>query len=65
MPLFDLDKIPPVDSWPVDLKVLYFERLNICEFDGHLAPEAARQLAISDTWAKLKTAQATVSSASR
>lgn len=52
MPLFDFDKIPPVDQWPVDLKVLYFERLNICEIDGHLAPEAARQVAIRDTWAK-------------
>ena len=65
MHLFDLDKIPSVDSWPVDLKVLYFERLNICEFDGHLAPEDARHVAIRDTWAKLKTAQAPVSSASR
>jgi len=42
--------IPPLERWPSELVVTYFERVAIMHFDGGVDLEVAKAKALRDVW---------------
>ena len=43
-------RIPPVECWPSELVVTYYERVAIMHFDGGLDLEVSKAKALRDVW---------------
>lgn len=51
----DLFGPPPLDQWPEELRVLFYERWAIREFCGGQETEAAKAEALLEVWSERST----------